>query len=314
MSAYSGRDDGLFHAAAAESQSFGAQLTIAESQYQYDALVSRVNCSSASDTLQCLRSVDIKILAQNNINIPTPGGAGKTPLFMYSNVIDGNFTTDYTYKLFAEGKFVHVPSIFGDDTNEGTIFTPSQINNVTEMNAFLKNNFVKLTSEQLAQIDNLYPNSSTTQYPGRGSYWRTAATAYGEMRYNCPGINISSTIAAANVPSYNYHWDVLSSVNANNGLGVTHTAELGSIWGTSVSPERALNPTIQAYWTSFLRTKDPNTYKLASAPTWEVFGTTGSGPRMHFVNALGDVGMENVDQGQMERCAYLSGIGIALGQ
>lgn len=70
MTAYDGRDDDLFHAAAAESQSFGAQLTIAESQYQYDALVSRLNCTSTTtlSSLNCLRNVPIQTFAENNIN------------------------------------------------------------------------------------------------------------------------------------------------------------------------------------------------------------------------------------------------------
>ena len=34
LTAYNGRDEGLFHAAAAESQSFATVLTIEESQYQ----------------------------------------------------------------------------------------------------------------------------------------------------------------------------------------------------------------------------------------------------------------------------------------
>ena len=113
LSAYGGRDDGLFHAAAAESQSFGPQFTVAEAQYQYDALVKRVGCNTTADTLKCLRGVDIRKLAESNPDIPTPGGAGGNPVYMWSNVIDGNFTTDYTYNLFAQGKFVKVPSIFG---------------------------------------------------------------------------------------------------------------------------------------------------------------------------------------------------------
>lgn len=113
LSAYNGRDDGLFHAAVAESQSFGAQLTVSESQYQYDALVQRVGCNTTQDTLKCLRDLDVSVITENNINIPTPGGAGLPPLYMYSNVIDGSFTTDYTYRLYNEGKFVKVPVIFG---------------------------------------------------------------------------------------------------------------------------------------------------------------------------------------------------------
>ena len=115
LSAYGGRDDGLFHAAAAESQSFGAQLTVSESQYQYDALVNRTGCGDASDTLQCLRNLDVAVIAENNIVIPTPGGGGGNPDYMYSNVIDGTFTPDYTYNMYAQGKFIKIPVIFGYD-------------------------------------------------------------------------------------------------------------------------------------------------------------------------------------------------------
>jgi carboxylesterase type B len=113
LSAYGGRDDGLFHAAAAESQSFGAQLTVEEAQYQYDGLVDRVGCTNTSDTLACLRNVDIEVITENNNNVPTPGGAGNAPIFMWSNAIDENFTMDYTYNMFSQGNFVKVPAIFG---------------------------------------------------------------------------------------------------------------------------------------------------------------------------------------------------------
>ena len=113
LSAYGGRDDGLFHAAAAESQSFGALFTVNEAQYQYDGLVQRVGCGNDTDTLQCLRNTDIAVISNNNINIPTPGGAGGNPIFMWSPVIDETFIVDYTYNLYSQGKFVKVPSIFG---------------------------------------------------------------------------------------------------------------------------------------------------------------------------------------------------------
>lgn len=66
-----------------------------------------------NDTLACLRGLDISVIAQNNINIPTPGGAGGNPVFMWSNVVDGDFTPDYTYNLFAAGKYVKLPAIYG---------------------------------------------------------------------------------------------------------------------------------------------------------------------------------------------------------
>jgi carboxylesterase type B len=111
--AYGGRDDGLFQAVAAESNSFGQQLNIEESQYQYDALIKRVKCDKEKDTLKCLRDVDVKTLAKNNQVVPTPNGSGGNPIFMYSNVVDGDFTQGYSYNQLAAGKFIKVPSIFG---------------------------------------------------------------------------------------------------------------------------------------------------------------------------------------------------------
>jgi carboxylesterase type B len=85
LTAYGGRDDGLFHAAAAESQSFGTQLTVEESQYQYDGLVQRTGCNSSIDTLECLRSLSTDALQSQNVLLSTPGGAGGNPLYVYSN-------------------------------------------------------------------------------------------------------------------------------------------------------------------------------------------------------------------------------------
>ena len=113
LSAYGGRDDHLFNAAAGESPSYAMQLTVDQAQYQYDALVERVGCNSTKDSLACLRALPIAKLQSANINIPTPGGGPGAPLYMYSTVIDGNFSRNFTYAEFESGNFVKVPVIFG---------------------------------------------------------------------------------------------------------------------------------------------------------------------------------------------------------
>lgn len=236
---------------------------------------------------------------------------------MWSNVIDGNFTQDYTYNALAQGKFVKVPTIFGSDTNEGTIFTPSDINTIDDVNAFLKNQWVKLTT---AQLTNLTANGTgyyqkSGQYPGKGAYWKTAATAYGQMRYNCPGVTLSNTFAATSAKTWHYHWDVVAPGNDANGLGVTHTAESPSIWGESTGVEALQIPIISGYWASFIRTGDPNTQKVAAAPAWDAWGTGGGEQRMvHFVNDQTQDGMETMPQAQLDLCAWLAGIGPSIAQ
>lgn len=110
LSAYGGnRADitSLFHGAAAESVSFATVQTAAEAQYQYDNLVIRTQCVNANDTLACLRSLSAHDLQVQNYNTPGPG-ASDPPLYMYAPLIDNDLVPDYTYTMFAEGRFTRV--------------------------------------------------------------------------------------------------------------------------------------------------------------------------------------------------------------
>lgn len=114
--AYGGRNDGLFHAIAAESQSFAALRTVSESQYQYDQLVDRTGCRAEktgnSNTLACLRGLKIGTLDKYNIKTQFPG-ASELPLFAYNPTLDFDFIQDYPLNLFESGHFIKVPAIYG---------------------------------------------------------------------------------------------------------------------------------------------------------------------------------------------------------
>lgn len=70
LTAHGGRDDGLFHATAAESQSFPTVNNVADSQYQYDNLVIRTQCTNETDTLACLRNLSAPAIQAVNYNTP----------------------------------------------------------------------------------------------------------------------------------------------------------------------------------------------------------------------------------------------------
>lgn len=91
---------------------------------------------------------------------------------------------------------------FSGDTNEGTDFTPHDLDNVDDMRGFLKDNWTKLSDANLTEIQNHYVQNDTTppQYPNKGDYWFVSSVAYGEMRYNCPGISLSKAWATHGVP------------------------------------------------------------------------------------------------------------------
>lgn len=217
VTAFGGRDDGLFHATAAESQSFSALRTVGESQFMYDNLVIRTDCVSSADTLACLRSLTATELQEQNFNTPFPG-AQNPPLYMYGPTLDFDFITDYTYRAYAQGRFVKVPAIAGDDTNEGTIFTPQNTSSIGESDTFIQDQFPAITLAQLKQWNQLYPVNGTPTFPNSGQYWRQVSNGYGEMRYICPGIFISGVFADMNCNSnWNYRWNVIDPTSAADG-------------------------------------------------------------------------------------------------
>lgn len=332
LSAYGG--DGqlghLFHAAAAESQSFGTVLTVEESQFAYDNLSIRTDCADSHDSLACLRSLDVATLQRENFNIPYPG-AKIPPLFMYGPTIDGELVPDYTDRLFQQGRFLKVPVIFGDDTNEGTVWVPKNTSSIAEADTFIQAQFPFIRPNQLDRINAMYMegnNAQKTTYPGAGPYWQSASNAYGEMRYICPGIFVSSAFARypeTSNSNWNYHYAVEDPSDEQAGYGVKHTVEVNAIWGPEYvsSPAPAsyyttnapIVPVMQAYWTSFIRTFNPNAYRYPGSPEWKPWGAgrRGGGYNRLFIQT-GNSAMETVPLDQRARCAYLSSIGLGLRQ
>lgn len=192
LTAHNGRNDNLFHATAAESQSFAAVRSISESQFEYDNLVIRTGCVNANDTLACLRGLNATYLQSQNKNTPFPG-AQNPPLYMYGPTLDGDVVPDLTLRAYHKGNFIKLPAIYGDDTNEGTVFVPQNTSTIGESNTFIKDQFPAITTKQLRRINQLYPKAE--QFNNSGAYWRQASNAYGDIRYVCPGIDVSDVYA-----------------------------------------------------------------------------------------------------------------------
>lgn len=319
LTSFGGKDQGLFHAAAAESQSFGTILTVKESQYQYDALTHRLDCTG-SDSLACLRSKTSAQIQKQNYNLPFPGAKGN-PLYWWGPALDNDFIRDYSYRAFDEGKFIKVPVIFGDDTNGGTIFAPSNTTTLAQSDTFLQNQFPALTKSDIDTINKLYPNPNTT-CPHKGCYWRQCSNAYGEIRYMCPGLFLSSAFERHGVnTSWNYRYNVEDLTQVAQGFGVPHTVEINAIWGpTNVNgaapksyfkSNAAIVPIMQGYWTSFIRSRNPNTFRHTGSPIWEEWNQKNN---QRLLIELPKPVMENIDSGLQSRCTFLASIGVAIKQ
>ena len=314
--ANNGTDYKLFQAAVMQSQSAPAVRTVETSQYQYDNITERTGCDTSTDTLACLRGLDAETLLAGVKHDPFPDGAGGAPVFAFNPVIDNDFVTDLPVQSFSNGQFIKVPTIFGDDTDEGTVFTPHDIKTTQQARSFLKNNFPTFTTSQLDKYSGMYGFENDT---GTDDFWNKASTAYGETRYNCPGIHLSQLVTQkGNDKVWNWRYDVVDPGQTANGEDVAHGSEMGAIWGTGYDgdPPKSLFttnqnivPVMQGYWTSFVQTLDPNAKRASGTPEWEKW--TGKN-RLKLV-AEGTA-MENVSDDQWRRCGYMARITLDLRQ
>lgn len=131
--AYGGRDDGLFRAGIMES---GGSIAASPGnttayQSQYDDIVSKAGCATASDTLQCLREVPFESL--NAIFNTTTGD----PAYSFGPTVDGDFLREWGSVQLDKGEFVKVPIISGTNTDEGASFGPTGINTTQQFYNYL---------------------------------------------------------------------------------------------------------------------------------------------------------------------------------
>jgi carboxylesterase type B len=305
LTAYGGRNDDLFHAAAAESAAFPPLRDVNNSQWQYDSLLNQTGCAD----LTCLTSLDAVTFqtAVRTLKKPFPG-ATNPPIYFWNPTLDYDFIKNFTFNELQAGHFVQVPTIFGDTTNEGIIFTPSNIKTMPGAQQFVADQFPGINWREIRKAWGGPSKDSDAQ-------WRQIASdVYGHIRYNCPTLNMSSTFAAkSSFPTWTYRWNVGSA---------SHVGELLPIWNNASS---AAGVFIQAYWASFIRSYDPNKhvadYLVAAggqsaselvSPVWDTHGS-GDGQRLEF-NDGNVVHMEAVSQTERNKCNVITSMGLVLKQ
>lgn len=167
--------------------------------------------------------------------------------------------------------------------------------------------------------------SNDSYWSGTGSQWQRDVSLKTELKQACTAAFFSDMNAAeGNTANWNYRYNVLDSTPggfADQGLFTPHTSELYAIWGLGntdggdpgcfkLDASDSLScvtggKITQAYWISFVRSLDPNTYRLAGTPEWGSW-TIDQPNRMVFDNTnatlevvgsgIGEVKIEGLDQ------------------
>jgi len=207
LMSYGGRDDGLFHRSIQESGSVATAWYNSSERYQplFDRLVATLGCADAVDKLDCLRGVPYEtVYRAMSSQAPSPG---------YYPTVDGDILPNFPTELLRTGRFVHVPHLYGSNSDEGTDNAPSwprdrQINTDDDLFRFLtqKTGF-DFPDATVRRIMELYPDdpargiplgTGAERFPDRGWMYKRVAAIMGDVFYHAPRLADARAYAKRN--------------------------------------------------------------------------------------------------------------------
>lgn len=281
LTAYGGRDDGLFRSAIQESGgmvSSGRYGNASAWDAYYNNITQATNCSDASDTLACLREVPVDALSavfNSSVTEEVPFWGGQ---------IDGDFLEYSGTQHLLNGAFVKVPLLHGANFDEGTAFGIRGINTTEEF----------VTSVMALGVDNATAQTITALYPdipaigipatldGRpsgmfaslGSQWKRSAAYTGDLFMHAPRRLASHSWAKSDISSWSYNFNVRVN-GVPPAVGATHFQEVAFVFdntdGIGYQNAVAENPfqgqpqtfyqlakIMSHMWISFMVDTDPN--------------------------------------------------------
>lgn len=312
LTAYGGRDDGLFRAVIMESGGplerwpYATPDPESYTEELYTNLTTSTGCANATSPLECLRALPFEDLnTALNITDTWISGTGLGP---WVSVIDGDFLQDYQSTQIKDGRFVQVPTLYGTNTDEGTAIGPSGISTDEAFRAAIAEGGPDNTT--IAMVEVLYPNVPAIGIPAEhaltadeeatyGTQWKRVAAFFGDMVEHMPRRAAVQAMASRNVTAYSYRFNVLPAGLAA-AIGVTHYQEVAWVFnnidgaGYSTNPfavndaaQRAayveVSTLMSRMWASFATDLDPNNHGLTGYPTWPKYTLANEGAGDNFV-------------------------------
>ncbi|KAM0417038.1 hypothetical protein ACHAPT_012943 [Fusarium lateritium] len=248
-----------------------------KAQEIFDTVVKNAGCSSASNSLNCLRGLNYdKFLdAVNSV----PGLLSYNSLALsYLPRPDGKVLPDSPEALIAAGRYHAVPMINGDQEDEGTLFALFQPNLTTTekfVDYLQEFYFSQASKQQLTNLVNSYPTSVTAGSPFRTGIlnevfpgFKRRAAIFGDLVFTLTRRLFLQTATDTNpdVPS----WSYLASYDFGTPiLGTLHGSDLLQVF-FGILPNNAMR-SIRTYYFNFLYNLDPNKgiTSYAKWPEWK---------------------------------------------
>lgn len=290
-------------------------MKVSELEWQFDRFVNLANCNGTSDAMSCLRSLDIETLQKANYGSPFPGQA-HAPHRYFGPTVDGDMIQDYPSNLLAQGKFINVPLMVGDEPDEGTLFV-TNASSPDDVAEFFTNNYPNLNSSETDAINGQYGREPVAEH---APYFGSLASAYGESTFICPGISLCEAMSAKSSSDvWNYSYNITTTQFIDLGLGVTHTIDTGAIFGpyyggtpkvnsavSYTTYNAAVVPILMDYYISFVKTLSPNNLRNTAAPEWPTY-TSGSTQQRLLLN-IDSTTTEAVPGSLLSKCMFWYGL------
>jgi para-nitrobenzyl esterase len=263
---------GLFVRVIAQSGPIGTQPSLAESEKRGVDFAANVGFTGeeALAKLRALSDADLMQKAGQGGPGPAPGrGSGPAPgpgMGMGINV-DGWVLTEPAQKVYAEGREQKVALLHGNNSQE--MQPRGEPGGIRQM---ISQRYGPLADRALA----LYGVNGATEPqpdPENGTVMLQFTT---DNLFRCGTVQELIWHTAAGNPSYEYQFS--RTVHGQEAHGAPHASEIPFIFGTlSVwqqmrkydESDQQYAPQMQAYWTNFAKTGDPNGANLAKWPKFD---------------------------------------------
>ncbi|KAK7461830.1 hypothetical protein VKT23_008260 [Stygiomarasmius scandens] len=297
-------EPGLFSGAIAQSVARGATPLAEQKEPLFELYSEAAGCGKGSlvDKVSCLRDASVSTLARaqemaRTFNISYRG---------FGPIVDGKVIADHPTRSIIRGDYANVPLIVGATSNETG-------GGGTDLGAALKGSYPLLDDQDIAEFEEAYPLSDFASQADR------VGTATGESSLRCARESLGSLFLRKN-KAWTYRYNQPNPTQS--GTAVQHAAEnwmmfLGINTGTNgtgeftpmTDVENAFAEELIAYWLSFVRSGDPNTFKLDRSPVWNDY--TGEEQRIVLQQdpqnrtTTSGISMEAEPEKERDRCAFV---------
>lgn len=316
LTAYDGRQDHLFRAVIAESGYYSTTpptRNTTESRTQlWTSLVDYANCTSADNTLSCLRNLPLEV-------IKLFSEANEANMGLFNPVVDGDMVTQDMQSAFLQQKIVpSVSAIFNANLDEGISFGVRNVNTTQQVIRALNASQelpdgVLDSSAARRQLELEYPDDEDIYPPfqagagllatSAGLMDRRSCALFGDLQFIGPKRQAATLMARTSTsgPVYVSRFDQLPYKAKIDG-GAQHFTEVAYVFRNPLDSQNALGPrdvdarladVLSSYWISFVATGDPNTAQMGGclgepndgAPYWPAYHPAdGGGSSIAWVN------------------------------